>query len=568
MKTLTGRTVVSGIAMGNICTLFSEEEKDVPHYKISKNNIDNEVKRFEKALEATKQKLKQYIAESGNNFDKKATKIFESHLEILKDEELYRLIKNIIKNRKINVEHAIFDVFEDFIKNYQNKNLHFEEISHDFKDVRNNLLDQLNGRFENISCPIPDRDPVIIAAKRLSPYMLSDLSQDNILAFITEDGGFTTHASVLAGSLGIPFMFNVPVTTNCNCNDYAIVDAIDEKFILDPDQKTIEDYKKKQAEYKRNISKYEELSTQPAETNDGQKINLEVNINLPNEIDLLENHNFDGIGLLRTEFLFMDKSEPPSLDDQFKVYKHAAQAVNNKPVTIRLLDIGADKTPHYLDLPEQKNPDMGIKGARAVDHFKDVFETQVEALVKASQYGNIRILFPMVSDVYDIQTFKNLVERVEKETGQERSGSIPMGAMIETPSAAMLIDEILEIVDFINIGSNDLLQFTLAASRENPDVYKRYHSIHPALLKLIQRIVKAAKKHGKNASLCGEIANYAEGYPLFLDMGIRSFSVPVSKHTIIKHKISEIETGKITGTLDRFLKARSKGEIDELLDRY
>ncbi|MCF7886148.1 MAG: phosphoenolpyruvate--protein phosphotransferase [Candidatus Marinimicrobia bacterium] len=568
MRVLNGRTVVSGIAIGNICTLFSEEEKSVSHYKISDNNIESELTRFDKGLESARQELHQYISESGKNFDQTASKIFESHLMILSDKKLSAMVKKTIKDKKINAEHAIYDTFDDFIEKYEHKNLHFQEIVHDFKDVRDTLLEQFETKFKNVSCPIPEREPVIIAAKRLSPYMMSDLSHDNILAFVTEEGGFTTHASVLAASLDIPFIFNVPVVENSECNDFAIVDAIDEKFILHPDQKTIDKYEKKRVEFQKNLVEYKKISTQPAKTSDDIRLDLKVTVNLPNEIDLLEGHNFDGIGLLRTEFLFMDKNQPPSLEEQFQVYKHAARAASNKPVTIRLLDIGADKTPQYLNLPYQKNPDLGIKGARAVDHFQEVFETQVLALLKAAKFGDIRILFPMVADISDILTFKQLVENAENKSENAEFGNLSIGAMIETPSAAMLIDEILEIVDFINIGSNDLLQYTLAASRETPGVYKRYHSIHPALIKLIKRIVKKAKQHNKEASLCGEIANYAEGYPLFLDMGIESFSVPVSKHSIIKHKIAEINTNDLDGIKEKFIRARNKEEINNLLQKY
>jgi phosphotransferase system enzyme I (PtsI) len=568
MRILNGRTVVSGIVSGNICTLFSEDEKDIPHYKIAESKVASEIERFNRALKNSKKELQQYVDESMTNMGNTASKVFESHLMILKDSQLSRLVEKTIRENQINAEHAVYDTFEDFIEKYQKKNLHFKEIIHDFKDVRDNLLKQFERNFKNISCPIPDREPVIIAAKRLSPYMMSDLINDNILAFVTEEGGFTTHASVLASSLDIPFMFDVPVTSNCNCNDFAIVDATEEKFILKPDQETLQKYEKKEAQYRENIRKYRKIASQPAKTKNNIPIDLKVNINLPNEIDLLENHNFDGIGLLRTEFLFMDKSEPPTLEEQFQVYKHAAQASDNKPVTIRLLDIGADKTPNYLDLPPQKNPDLGIKGARAVDYFKEIFEIQITALLKAARFGNVRILLPMIADVSDILTFKDLITEAEKKDENIKEGEIKVGAMVETPAAVMLIDEILEIVDFINIGSNDLLQFTLAASRENPEVYERYHSVHPALIRLIKMAVKKAEERNMEASLCGEIANYEEGYPLFLNIGVRSFSVSVSKHAIIKHKISQIDLKQLSDLEQKLMKTKNKKEVNDLLSQF
>lgn len=565
MEILNGRTVVSGIAIGNICTLFSEEERKVPHYKITPDQIENEIERFKEGLQKAQIELQKYVDESRLTLDDSATKIFESHLMILKDKQLSEAIIAYIKSNQINAEHAIFDTFGKFIEANQKKDLHFRELIHDFKDVRDNLLQQFSKDMTSSACPIPSREPVIIAAKRLSPYMMSDLAQDNILAFVSEEGGFTTHSSVLAGSLNIPFMFNVPVSAHCQCNDLAIVDANDEKFILNPDKDTIIEYRKKQKQFWENIHKYEKIASQPAQTKDGMQIDLKANINLPNEIDLLENHNFDGIGLLRTEFLFMGKEEPPTEEEQFKVYKHAAKASNNKPVTVRLLDIGADKTPPYLKLPDQKNPDLGIKGARAVKYFENVFKTQIKALLRAAQFGNIRILLPMISDVGDIYTFQELIQEAINNS-DKTDNEIKIGAMIETPAAAMLVDEILQKVDFINIGSNDLLQFTLAASRENPEVYKRYHSLHPALIRLIKIIVARARKYNKEASLCGEIANYEQAYPLFLDLGVTSFSVPVSKHSIIKHKISQINTDDLDGIQENFMNSMHKESTQNLLN--
>jgi len=570
MIKLNGKTVVPGLAIGNICTLFDEEERKIPHYRIPENRIRSEIKRARSSIEEAKSEMRKYINKSDSNQDGTASKIFDSHLMILKDQSLFEKIQEDIENRQVNAEHAIYDAFDEYIELYQNKNLHFKELVHDFKDVRDNLLEKFDNKEAKNSCPLPDRSPVIIAAKRLSPYMMNDLTQDNILGFVTEEGGFTTHASVLAASMDIPFMFNVPVSEYCRCNDRAILDAVNQEFILHPNPDTIEQYEKKSEAYQRKVDKYKEIASQPAYTRDKKRINLTVSINLPNEIELLDDYNFDGVGLLRTEFLFMKQDEPPTEEEQLNIYKLAAQASGENPVSIRLLDIGADKTPHYLDLPEQNNPDLGIKGARSLNYFRDIFKTQIGALLKAAKYGNIRILLPMISDISDINHFKEVIRERKQEIEKQEGITLPetdIGAMIETPAAAMLTEEIAENVDFINIGSNDLLQYTIAASRENPEIYEKYHSLHPSLIKLLDKIVKGTRDKDIEVSLCGEIANFEEAYPLFLDLGLTSYSVPVSKHSLIKHELSRIDTKEIEGIKEKFMRSRYSDEIDELLNK-
>ncbi len=556
MKILKGQTIVSGIALGKICTIFNEEEKTIPHYSILDSQIDIEIIRFNKGMDKARNQLQEYVEESYKTLDGNASKIFYSHYMILKDKNISSSIINSIKNNLINVEHAIYDVFENFIDLYRKKDMHFHELIHDFQDVRETLLNEFMNSDDDEPCPIPGKSPIIIVTKRLSPYMINDMFDKNVLAFVSEEGGFTTHASVLARSMGIPMMFNVPVTSFCNCNDFAIVDAENEKFILNPDNSTIKDYEIKVEVFKQNQEKYKSISKLPAKTKDNLNVDLKVNINLPNEIYLLKEHNFDGIGLLRTEFIFLGKTQPPSEDEQFQTYKKIVSLYKDKPVTIRLLDIGSDKTPAYLELPHQVNPDLGIKGARSVNYFKEIFMNQIKALIRAAEYGNLRILYPMVTDISDIKIFSGLIEEAKNELSLRNikiNQEIPIGAMIETPSAAIMIDQIIENVDFVNIGSNDLFQYTLAVSREHQDIYSSYPIFHPAVLRLIKMVVEKVTEKNKEVCLCGEIANIEEAYPLFLDMDLTSFSVSVSKHSVVKLKLSEIDKTKIQIVFDDFI---------------
>ncbi len=567
MKVLEGTAVSSGLVRGLVCLYSDQSEETVPHYTITDNQISNEIARLQESFRKTQGSMQKMIKTAEKIFDKQAVGIFNVHLMMLKDEELLRKIISLIKEKKINAEHAVHDVFETYINLYNKKQLHFKELAQDFLNLKERILSSFSGLSGHFECSVGERQRVVVAAQKLTPYMVLNIPRKNVLAFITQEGGYTTHAMILARSLGIPVIFNINVKENMRCMDRVIVDGFSGKVIVSPDKRTENYYSQKIEKHKTREKVCAIKGKIVSKTASNIRIKLKLNISTPGELEMIKDFNHDGIGLLRTEFLFLERNHPPSREEQFNMYKLIMQKAANKPVVVRLLDIGSDKLPLFINLPQQINPDLEIKGARAVEIFYDLYLTQVKAILRAAKGRDLRILYPMVTDESDIIVFKKLISRAKKELNKEKeafSKKITEGIMIEIPSAALRADVLLPMVDFANIGSNDLLQYTLAAYRGNALVEKRYHILHPSLVKLFEIIIKAGKKEKKEICLCGEISSFEEFYPLFLKLGLRSFSVAVAKFPHIKCELLHLNTSEKTGLVKKVYSAKSKLELDRL----
>ena len=499
--------------------------------------------------------------------DEQAAEIVSVHLMILDDPKLFLKIKQLIVNNKINAEHAIIDIFNEYIEMHKKKKLHFQELSHDFMDVRDSLLFSITETSGHFECSIDEREPVIVATPRLHSHMVLNIPRENILAIVTMEGGYTTHGSILARSLDIPLIFGIDVKTELSCGMRVIIDGMAGKVIVSPDEATDKYYDRKDKLFQTRSHFCDTRSHLKARTKSNVRIALKVNISTPGEIDLLKEFNHDGIGLLRTDFLFLEREQPPSEEEQYKMYRTLLQKAGNTPVVVRLLDIGADKLPLFFDLPEQTNPDLGIRGARAVECCFDIYLTQAKALLRAAQHSELKLLYPMISDMSDLMIFKSLISTAKKELKKERQSycrSVKDGIMIETPAAALLAEQLLSKVYFGNIGSNDLLQYTLAASRGNPFLEEKYHILHPAMVKLMEMTIKAGKKHNKEICLCGEIASFEEFYPLFLKLGLRCFSVAAMKFPAIKCDLMHLSVDRSSPLIEELYEASTKNELEKL----
>ncbi|MFH1754045.1 MAG: phosphoenolpyruvate--protein phosphotransferase [Candidatus Omnitrophota bacterium] len=568
MKTLKGMAASPGLVKGTACVYSETGIDQVPHYNIPKKRVGAETLRLDEALEKAKGSMAKMIEASKELFDKRAAEIFNAHLMILSDPVLYDKIVSLIRSRSINAEHAVDDAFEEYIKSYKMSDLHFAELSHDTVDVKNRILSSfagLSGRFE---CPDGEKQAVIVVSKRLTPSLVLHIQRENVLAFITEEGGFTTHATILARSYDVPVIFGIDVEEHISCGDKVIIDGFHGKVFIAPDSKTDKLYSKKIEDLSKKKAVCEVRKIEPSQTKMGARVSLKANISLPGEMELLKGLHYDGVGLLRTEFLFVNKGLPPTEEEQFRMYRHIAEEAEGREVTLRLLDIGPDKMPGYLHLPAQDNPDLGIRGARALGFFYNIYLAQIKAAMRAARHGKIRILFPMVSDLNDVNAFKALALKAKSALKKEKKPfkEVDHGIMIETPSAALMADLMLKNVDFANIGSNDLLQYTLAASRGNTAVEMRYHIMHPALIKLIELIIASGKRNKKELCLCGEIASFAEFYPFFLSLGLASFSVAASKLDHIKCELLHLK--RLSRPLtDKIYKAVTVEEIDRIFGR-
>jgi phosphotransferase system enzyme I (PtsI) len=570
MKTLKGISASPGITRG-IAGFYSEKaEENIPHYIIAAKDVENEIRRLHEACGKAKDSLKSLSVSPDDLMKSNSVgEIIKAHGMILEDTVLLKHIEELIGKRFINAEHAVNDAFSEYIKKFGEKDLHFAELAHDIMDVRNRLLGSFSGMGGHFECPAGEREAVVVVSKRLTPSMVMHIPRENVLAFVTEEGGFTTHATILARGYGVPIVFGIDVEEEINCGDSLIVDGSLGKIMVQPDEDTARYYAEKIEKLKKRRAACDIRKNDAPQTKLGKRIKLKVNITTPGEMELVRGSSYDGVGLLRTEFLFVDKSSSPSFEEQLRMYRHIVERAEGHPVTIRLLDIGADKMPEYLMLPPQDNPDLGIRGARALSFLRDIYFTQMKAILASSVYGDVSVLYPMISDLGDMYSFREVLEDAKKQLKKEKiefKSDLPEGVMIETPAAAVMSDLILKEVAFCNIGSNDLLQYTLAASRGSAFIEGRYHVMHPALVRLMGIVVKAGEKNGKEVCLCGEICSFEEFYPVLLGIGLASFSVSAAKHDDIKcHLLHEARPPR--SLVKRFSSQVTKGEMDRFLNR-
>jgi len=572
MKTLKGISAASGIAKGLVCIYSSEVKKINLKYSISSGQIAGEIKRVRSAFARARDNMKNLLDDAKKIFDEEDSMIFNAHMAILNDNNLIQKVSDNIRSRSVTAETAIQDIFDAYIARFKSEKGRFKELTHDFADTRDRVLESLGTGPEKFACPAGYLRPVVIAAKRLTPSMVLRLSPENVLAFLSEEGGLTNHATILARSFGVPILLGIQVESELDCSSEVIVDGSRGKVFVDPDEKTRDYYDKKIKNIQKKKLVCEIKRDLSPRTRKGVKVGLKINISTPEEYDLIKDLPHEGIGLLRTEFLFTQRNSPPGEEEQYELYKRFLENCPDKPITVRLLDIGADKIPPYLSLPSGMNIDMGLRGAFAVTSFPNLYLTQVKALLRANTGSNLRILYPMVSDLEDLYIFRTLLAKAKKELRKEKSKfnarGIKEGVMIETPGGVMMLKELLKQIDFVNIGSNDLLQYTLAASRGNLLVEKRYHILHPSMARLLELIAKETGKAGKEACLCGEIASFEEYYPLFLQMGLRSFSVSVSKFEDIKCELLHLHLNQHKDILKKFYNTTTREDLDKFFEQF
>lgn len=566
MKVLKGFGAGGGTAEGLICIYTSVSESSIPHYAVEKQDIENEIRRLDGALSAAVEKIRKDISISGKTLGKDAENIFSAHLFLLTDKNLRDGIVGLIKDRSINAEHAVNDHITLKTEALKNMESHFRELVHDLQDVQDRLLASLSAAAAHFRCAVGEEKPVIVTARQLTPSMILNIPREHILAFVSKFGGLTSHATILARSLGVPVLIGVDIDRGAECGVYAIADGISGRLILSPDEKILSSYRTKIKNEKNRRSYCSIKKEMPAATGEGRRILLKLNINTPEECALAERTNADGIGLLRTEFLFRGKKTPPSEEEQLSMYKKLLSCGNMKEITVRMLDISSDKIPSFITVPEGTT-DYAIRGARAAELFRKIYISQAKALLLANT-GNLRVLFPMVSDLNDFRVFKSILSEAHKEILKEGKNivksRIPMGVMLETPAGIMMAEEILTDADFANIGTNDLYQYTLAASRSDEETGNRYHILHPSIVKLIRLAVEAGKKNGRETCLCGAAASFEEYYSVLLSTGLTSFSVDVGSFDTIKCELLHLNTTH-NHDLKAFYKTVTADEIDDFI---
>lgn len=540
MREFTGNSVSLGATKGSIA-VFNQEEREPK--KVLIEDIDKELTRLGKALILAKNELEDLYEAAIDKVGEENALIFDIHKMMLEDLDYIENIENLIKNEKVTAEYAVFATGQLFSKTFESMDDDYMRArSVDVLDISKRVIRKLTGKTDNY---LQSSKPVIILADDLTPGETINLDKSKVLAFVTGKGSSNSHTAILARSMNIPALVNTGFSKDDLVEfdgKFAAVDAINGKFYIEPDSDIIEHIEKLEAELNNEKSELEELKGLENITKDGRKINIFANIGSEKDVYSVLDNDAGGIGLFRSEFLYLGRNEAPTEEEQFLSYKEAVEKMAGKKVIIRTLDIGADKKVNYLGLAEEENPALGYRAIRICLNKKELFKTQLRALYRASVSGNLGIMFPMIISVEEVRRIKEIVEEVKSELTLERTefGNPEIGIMIETPAAALISDELAKEVDFFSIGTNDLTQYTLAVDRQNEKLEGFYNPHHRAILELIRMTCENAHKNGIWVGICGELAGDTRLTRNFVEMGIDELSVSPSKVLSLRKAVRNI----------------------------
>ena len=542
--TLQGIAASDGIAIAKVYTLT---EPDLTVTKVTVEDSEKEVSRLDDALAASIKDVELIKETALKNLGKEEAQVFDAHLMVLSDPELIGQVKDSITSNKVNAESALKEVTDMFISIFagMEDNPYMQERAADIRDVSKRILAHLLG--VKIPSPATIKDEVIIVAADLTPSDTAQLNRQYVKAFVTDIGGRTSHSAIMARSLEIPAIVGTKeVTSIAKDGDIIIVDGLSGDVFLNPSEEVIAEYRAKAEAFAAQQAEWEKLKDSKTYTKDGHQVELAANIGTPKDLEGVVHNGAEGVGLYRTEFLYMDSHEMPTEEDQFEAYKAVLEGMNGKPVVVRTMDIGGDKELPYLPLPHEMNPFLGYRAIRISLHEPAMFRTQLRALLRASVYGKLRIMFPMIATLNDFRGAKALLEEEKAKLiaeGVAVSDDIQVGIMIEIPAAAVLAHQFAKEVDFFSIGTNDLIQYTMAADRMNERVSYLYQPYNPSILTLIKHVIDSAHKEGKWAGMCGEMAGDQTAVPLLVGLGLDEFSMSASSVLKTRSLISKLTLG-------------------------
>lgn len=536
MKMCAGKSACTGIAIGRIF-LWKKQESQVKRETVT--DVSAEVERFERAKEQAKGQLQDLYNKALREVGESGAMIFEVHQMILDDEGYGEGVINMIQTQKVNAEFAVAANGDNLSEAFAAmEDEYMRGRAADLRDITDRVLKVLQGRDEDL---LNSGEPVILVAEDLAPSETVQLDKSKILSFVTRYGSTNSHAAILARTMGIPALTGVKYPEDIN-GKMAIVDGFSGTLYLEPDEELLGKYEVKKKEEKRKKKLFLELKGKEDITKDGRKIHLFANIGGVHDVASVLANDACGIGLFRTEFLYLESHQYPGEEEQFQAYKTVVETMAGKKVVIRTLDIGADKQADYFQLDKEENPAMGYRAIRFCLDRQDVFKTQLRAIFRASHYGLVSIMFPMVISVQEVRQAKELVEEVKTELGEQGIpfGNVEIGIMIETPAAALISDQLAKEVDFFSVGTNDLTQYTLAIDRQNPKLDYIYDTSHEAIMRLLQFIVKSGHKEGCWVGMCGELGADMELTETFLRMEFDELSVSPSNVLPLRAKIRSI----------------------------
>lgn len=539
MECLKGKSVYKGVAFGKISVLKKDD------YVVKRVKIEDtqaELQRVEEAVEASKQQLQKLYEKALKEVGEASAAIFEVHQMMLEDEDYKESIENIISTQQVNAEYAVASTGDNFSQMFASMDDDYMRArAADIKDISNRLVKNLSGQ----SADVMDLDePVIVVADDLSPSETVQMDKEKILAFVTVHGSANSHTAILARMMNIPALIGVDMDLEAlHTGTEAAVDGFHGEFFVDPSEEVKERIQRKIEEEKEKQELLQQLKGKENATKGGRHINLYANIGSVADMGYVLENDAGGIGLFRSEFLYIGRNELPDEEEQFQAYKQAVQNMAGKKVIIRTLDIGADKQADYLNIEKEENPALGYRAIRICLAQPEIFKTQLRALFRASAYGNLSIMYPMITSTEEVAQIQAIVQEVKEElkTDGIPYNDVEEGIMIETPAAVMISDELAKMVDFFSIGTNDLTQYTLAIDRQNEKLDRFYNPHHKAILKMIQMVVDSAHQEGKWAGICGELGADPELTETFVRMGVDELSVAPSMILKLRKIIREME---------------------------
>lgn len=567
MIRLQGIAVSPGIAIGK-AVVIGQDSFSIPREYVEADAVEQEVARFREALQVAAQEIESNRDLVTRELGPKSGAIFQAHLEILEDPKIRQDVESLIRDRQFSSEKAVSYVLRQFAEMFRRlPNPTIAERAFDVLDIERHLLRALLGQPRRLLFHLSS--PTVVLARNLTPSEVANLDRKMVQGFATELGGPTSHTAIVAQGMGIPAVVGTgPFLTEVSGGDTVIVDGERGIVVVRPDESTFREYEEEVRAIRAFTAELEKLRDLPAETLDGVPIEIYGNIEFPHEATLCLENGAAGIGLYRTEFLYLGRSDLPSEEDHYQAYCEVIRIMGDRPVTIRTFDLGADKVPLQLGLEKEANPCLGLRSIRLALRHLPLFRTQLRAILRASVCGNVQVMFPMISTLAELRQAKLMWADVMEDLAENHipfRRDIPLGIMVEVPSVAITIDRFLDEVDFVSLGTNDLIQYTLAVDRTNRNVVNMYNATDPAVLRLIRHVIEQASRKGVPVSLCGQMSSHPLHTMLLIGLGLRKFSVAASSIPEVKKVCRSVTIAQCEALAERALQMEHARDIQSLL---
>ncbi len=565
MVQLKGIAAASGISIGPAYRV-GKEELVIPKQSIQQEEIPLQIQLFEEALIKTRREIIELQKRIGAEMGQEEAQIFDAHLLVLEDRMLIEEVISRLKKEQLNVAFIFSEVLKKYIDVFSKiEDEYLKERIVDINDVGKRILRHLLGKTRQSLSDLKER--VIVVAHDLSPSDTAAMHKQNVAAFVTDIGGKTSHTAIMAKSLEIPAVVGVQEgTSKIKPGDMLIVDGIMGLVIVNPDEETLAEYREEEEKLKGIAERFLSVKDLPAITLDGKVVGINANIEFPDEVPSVKLHGAEGIGLYRTEFFYMNRKDPPTEEEHYQAYKYVAEEMKPYPVIIRTLDLGGDKFLSQFEVPQEMQPFLGWRAIRFCLARPDIFKLQLRAILRASVHGNLKVMYPMISGIEELTQANAILEEAKeelKDKGIPYNDNIKIGAMIEVPSAAMTVDILAKEVDFFSIGTNDLIQYSLAVDRVNEKVAYLYEPAHPAVLRLIKNIIDVAHSKKIKVGMCGEMASEKNLALMLLGMGLDEFSIPPQVIPELKYIIRLLKFKQAQEIANEALKLSTGKEVEE-----